>query len=120
MAGGVGDGADRDLVTVELAQGRALRFARGAPTALAHLHLGIYSFTRAALARFAALPRSAGERACDLEQLRALEGGMAIGVALLGARCYRAVNRPADVARVEELLARRGGESLKAEEGYLG
>ena len=44
-------------------------------------HIGIYAYRRAALARFVALPPSALELREKLEQLRALEAGMVIGVA---------------------------------------
>jgi 3-deoxy-manno-octulosonate cytidylyltransferase (CMP-KDO synthetase) len=99
---------DRDAVKVEIAEGRALRFDRGAIESRAplHLHLGIYGFTRDALVRFAVLPTSPGERRSDLEQLRALEHGMRIGVRLLDGPRYLAVNRPADLARAEQLLGR--------------
>jgi len=46
-------------------------------------HLGVYAFRRAALERFVALPVSELERRERLEQLRALEAGMRIDVALL-------------------------------------
>jgi 3-deoxy-manno-octulosonate cytidylyltransferase (CMP-KDO synthetase) len=106
-------GAGRDTVVVERdpRSGRALAFARAdadAP-APALVHLGIYAFTRASLARFAALPRSDAERAHDLEQLRALDHGMTIGVRVLpvSRHAYQAVNRPEDVPRVEALLTRK-------------
>jgi len=64
--------------------GRALYFTRArAPHgegALFH-HIGIYAYTRDALARFVALPPSPLERREKLEQLRALEAGMRIAVA---------------------------------------
>ncbi len=46
-------------------------------------HLGVYVFRRAAFERFIALPVSALEKRERLEQLRALEDGMRIDVALL-------------------------------------
>lgn len=75
------------------ARGRALYFSRApipvwrdgaAPRAGAYWqHLGIYAYTRAALARWTALPPSPLELAERLEQLRALEHGLSIGVARL-------------------------------------
>jgi 3-deoxy-manno-octulosonate cytidylyltransferase (CMP-KDO synthetase) len=45
-------------------------------------HIGLYAYRRAALARFVALPPSPLEQRERLEQLRALEAGMRIDVAL--------------------------------------
>jgi 3-deoxy-manno-octulosonate cytidylyltransferase (CMP-KDO synthetase) len=65
---------------------RALYFTRAtAPWgdgALYH-HIGLYAYRRAALARFVALAPSPLERREKLEQLRALEAGMRIDVALV-------------------------------------
>jgi 3-deoxy-manno-octulosonate cytidylyltransferase (CMP-KDO synthetase) len=67
-------------------QGKALYFTRAtAPTGEGPLyhHIGIYGYTRAALARFVGLKPSPLERRERLEQLRALEAGMTIAVALV-------------------------------------
>lgn len=48
-------------------------------------HIGIYAYRRAALARFVSLPPSPLEIREKLEQLRALEAGMRIGVAVVRA-----------------------------------
>jgi 3-deoxy-manno-octulosonate cytidylyltransferase (CMP-KDO synthetase) len=64
--------------------GRALYFTRAtAPSGDGPLyhHIGIYAYQRAALANFVALPPSVLEQRERLEQLRALEAGMRIGVA---------------------------------------
>lgn len=64
-------------------QGRALYFTRAtAPTGDGPLyhHIGIYGYRRAALERFVSLPPSPLEKRERLEQLRALEDGMNIGV----------------------------------------
>lgn len=66
--------------------GRALYFTRAtAPTGEGPLyhHIGIYGYRRAALERFVSLPPSPLERREKLEQLRALEAGMSIGVAVV-------------------------------------
>ena len=68
--------------------GRALYFSRSRVPAgggpLFH-HVGIYAFTRGALARFVGLPPSPLELREKLEQLRALEAGMRIAVARVDA-----------------------------------
>src|SRR5437870_4594298 len=65
--------------------GRALYFTRAtAPTGEGTLyhHIGLYAYRREALESFVALPPSALEQRERLEQLRALEAGMRIDVAL--------------------------------------
>ncbi len=66
-------------------------------------HVGIYAFRRAALARFVALPRGVLERRERLEQLRALEAGMRIDVALVDSWPF-GVDTPADLARARAIL----------------
>ncbi|HWL30850.1 MAG TPA: 3-deoxy-manno-octulosonate cytidylyltransferase [Xanthobacteraceae bacterium] len=65
---------------------RALYFTRATAPAgdgpLYH-HIGLYAYRRAALERFVGLPPSPLERRERLEQLRALEAGMRIDVALV-------------------------------------
>jgi 3-deoxy-manno-octulosonate cytidylyltransferase (CMP-KDO synthetase) len=66
---------------------RALYFTRAtAPFGEGPLyqHIGLYAYRRAALARFVALPPSLLEKREKLEQLRALEAGMRIDVAIVG------------------------------------
>ena len=67
-------------------------------------HLGIYGYQRDALLRLAALPPSPLERSESLEQLRALENGMAIRVLIVD-RASIGVDTAEDLARVEEILA---------------
>ncbi len=67
-------------------------------------HIGLYAFRRAALARFVALPPSPLEKRERLEQLRALEAGMRIDVALVDT-IPLGVDTPADLARARSLLA---------------
>jgi 3-deoxy-manno-octulosonate cytidylyltransferase (CMP-KDO synthetase) len=67
-------------------------------------HLGIYGYQREALLRLAALPPSPLERSESLEQLRALENGIAIRV-LLTERASPGVDTREDLDRVERLLA---------------
>lgn len=96
-----------DVVKVCAAGGRALWFGRGrTPGELgpALAHVGVYAFTRPALARFAALPSSPPEVRCDLEQLRALNAGMSIGVRAVRSH-HRAINTPEDLELVRRALA---------------
>jgi 3-deoxy-manno-octulosonate cytidylyltransferase (CMP-KDO synthetase) len=67
-------------------------------------HIGLYAYRRAALERFVALPPAALERRESLEQLRALEAGMRIDVALVDSAPF-GVDTPADLARVRALIA---------------
>ena len=70
-------------------------------------HIGLYAYRRLALARFVALPPSALEQRERLEQLRALEAGMRIDVALVESAA-RGVDTPADLERVRAIFAGKG------------
>jgi 3-deoxy-manno-octulosonate cytidylyltransferase (CMP-KDO synthetase) len=72
-------------------------------------HLGIYGYGREMLLRLVKYPVSPLEQAEKLEQLRALENGVEIGVVRVNYNSV-GVDVPEDVARVERLLNR--GESL--------
>ena len=67
-------------------------------------HVGLYAYRRAFLLQFVALPRTAGERALHLEQLRALENGYRIRCAVLDSYRSVSIDVPADVAAVEHRL----------------
>jgi len=71
-------------------------------------HLGIYGYRRETLLRLVTFPVSPLEAAEKLEQLRALENGIPIAVARVQHDSV-GVDVPEDVARVEALLAARGG-----------
>ena len=89
--------------------GRALYFTRAtAPTGPGPVwhHIGIYAFRRAALERFAALRPSPLERRERLEQLRALENGMTVGVRLVDAVPF-GVDTPADLEKARRILEGR-------------
>lgn len=60
-------------------------------------HVGIYAYTRAALRHWVSLPQHPLERAEQLEQLRPLVDGMAIGVGLLSARPHPGIDTEADL-----------------------
>lgn len=66
-------------------------------------HIGIYAFTRQAIDRFAALPPSPLEEREKLEQLRALENGMRIGVKLVEAVPF-GVDTPHDLEKARKIL----------------
>jgi 3-deoxy-manno-octulosonate cytidylyltransferase (CMP-KDO synthetase) len=88
---------------------RALYFTRAtAPHGEGPLyhHIGLYAYRRAALERFVRLPPSPLERRERLEQLRALEAGMRIDVALV-ASVPLGVDTPADLEIACAMLARR-------------
>jgi 3-deoxy-manno-octulosonate cytidylyltransferase (CMP-KDO synthetase) len=85
---------------------RALYFSRnlipsGAGTH--YHHIGIYAYRRDALDRFVAMPPSPLEEREKLEQLRALEAGMRIDVALVDT-VPLGVDTPDDLARARALL----------------
>lgn len=114
--------ARRDPSAVKVVRatgGRALYFSR-APIPYQHdgkpslqdlgrepflRHIGIYAYSREALARWVAMAPTPLERLEDLEQLRPLEAGLRIGVAVVGAADH-GVDTPADVARMEDALTR--------------
>jgi 3-deoxy-manno-octulosonate cytidylyltransferase (CMP-KDO synthetase) len=94
------------------AEQRALYFSRaGIPhprgTALEYLrHVGVYAFRRATLSQFVALSPGPLEVREGLEQLRALEHGIAIHVLVTAHETY-GIDTPADL----EAVARRLGTS---------
>jgi 3-deoxy-manno-octulosonate cytidylyltransferase (CMP-KDO synthetase) len=111
------EGTERDdpnvvkVIGTEIAPGhlRALYFTRAtAPTGPGPLyhHIGLYAYRRAALARFVALPPSALETRERLEQLRALEAGMRIDVALTRNVIF-GVDTAEHLEKARALLARR-------------
>lgn len=69
-------------------------------------HLGIYGYRRETLQNLVSLPPSSLEIAERLEQLRALENGIAIRVAIVE-HDSPGVDVPEDVARVEARLAKQ-------------
>ena len=73
-------------------------------------HIGIYAYRRAALERFVGLAPGVLERRESLEQLRALQAGMRIDVALVDSLPF-GVDTPADLDRARALLAPAGSPS---------
>jgi 3-deoxy-manno-octulosonate cytidylyltransferase (CMP-KDO synthetase) len=104
---------DADVVKAVIAlapgarAGRALYFSRlpapGGEGPMYH-HEGIYAFRRRALERFVSLAPGWLERREDLEQLRALEAGMRIDVALVDS-IPRGVDTPADLEGARARMA---------------
>lgn len=66
-------------------------------------HIGVYGYRRAALQKFVTLAPSPLEKREKLEQLRALEHGLRIGVAVVDT-VPLGVDTPEDLARARELL----------------
>ena len=91
--------------------GRALYFSRAAiphwrdggrpPAGLYWQHLGLYAFQRPALERWTGLKPTSLEEAERLEQLRALQHGFSIGVALLDEPAPAGIDTPDDLRRAE-------------------
>jgi 3-deoxy-manno-octulosonate cytidylyltransferase (CMP-KDO synthetase) len=96
-------------LTPERRVARALYFSRATiPTGAGeHFHhIGIYAYRRAALERFVALPPGVLEKRERLEQLRALEAGMRIDVALVDT-VPLGVDTPADLDRARAMLGEK-------------
>ena len=86
--------------------GRALYFTRApAPTGNGPMyhHIGLYTYKRHALERFVKLPISPLEQQEKLEQLRALENGMRIDVALVDTVPF-GVDTPEDLEKAKLLI----------------
>jgi 3-deoxy-manno-octulosonate cytidylyltransferase (CMP-KDO synthetase) len=70
-------------------------------------HVGLYAYRRAFLLEYVRLPRTPAEKAEGLEQLRALEHGHRIRVAVIEGWESLPVDVPEDVAAVEARLRER-------------
>jgi 3-deoxy-manno-octulosonate cytidylyltransferase (CMP-KDO synthetase) len=68
-------------------------------------HIGIYAYRAGFLRRFAAMPAGRLEQVESLEQLRALEAGHRIAVALAPEEFPPGVDTPDDLVRAEARLA---------------
>ncbi|HYB98207.1 MAG TPA: 3-deoxy-manno-octulosonate cytidylyltransferase [Candidatus Limnocylindrales bacterium] len=96
------------------ARGRALYFSRAPiphhrddPGSFrgAYRHVGIYAYRRGTLLGFAELAPTPAEQAENLEQLRALENGIVIGVVRRAAGVPIEVDTPEDLATARRMLA---------------
>jgi 3-deoxy-manno-octulosonate cytidylyltransferase (CMP-KDO synthetase) len=100
-------------LTPERRVARALYFSRATiPSGSGeHFHhIGIYAYRRTALERFVALPPGTLEKRERLEQLRALEAGMRIDVALVDT-VPLGVDTPADLERARAMLGEKQRKS---------
>jgi 3-deoxy-manno-octulosonate cytidylyltransferase (CMP-KDO synthetase) len=101
----------RDVVKVSIdPNSKALGFCRivdeNDKNQWSHQHVGLYAYSPETLQRLVKLPPSEGEKRERLEQLRALENGIAIQVLTLNFRSI-GVDTPGDVPRAERALADR-------------
>jgi 3-deoxy-manno-octulosonate cytidylyltransferase (CMP-KDO synthetase) len=85
---------------------RAVTFTRANATGPGphYHHIGLYAYRRAALARFVKLPPSINEQREKLEQLRALDAGMRIDVAVVKS-VPLGVDTPEELAKACTILA---------------
>lgn len=105
--------------TVVLSQtGRALYFSKSiiphvapstSPREPVLLHLGLYAYRPKALSAYAALGSCLLEEQEGLEQLRFLDAGLPVGVAVCPPPAWEMIelNNPTDVALIEAQMARR-------------
>jgi 3-deoxy-manno-octulosonate cytidylyltransferase (CMP-KDO synthetase) len=84
---------------------RAITFTRADATGPGphYHHIGLYAYRRAALERFVKLPPSANEKRENLEQLRALDAGMRIDVAVVKS-VPLGVDTPEELAKARQML----------------
>jgi 3-deoxy-manno-octulosonate cytidylyltransferase (CMP-KDO synthetase) len=68
-------------------------------------HIGLYAYRRAALEKFVGLPPSDNEKREKLEQLRALDAGMRIDVAIVNG-VPLGVDTPQDLEKARQMLPR--------------
>ena len=92
-------------------RGRALLFSR-APLPYGardffHQHIGIYAYRRELLLGYGRLPLSRLEAAEKLEQLRAIENGIAISMVEIGTPTL-SVDTPGDIIEIERRLRSEG------------
>ncbi len=78
-------------------------------------HVGLYAYSRDAIERWVALPPTPLEQIEKLEQLRPLEAGMRIGVAVVDG-AEHGVDTPADAQKMEERLRALGMSPLAQSE----
>ncbi|MDP1834839.1 MAG: 3-deoxy-manno-octulosonate cytidylyltransferase [Chlamydiales bacterium] len=84
------------------------------PETTYYQHYGVYAFRPDFLMRYAELPRTALQLREDLEQLKILEHGYRIKVAVIQEHDIPGVNLPEDVAKVEPFLCQRNISSSLA------
>jgi 3-deoxy-manno-octulosonate cytidylyltransferase (CMP-KDO synthetase) len=114
LAAVITDPAERDNPNVVKVSGtmiapdrvHATAFSRtpGAGPGPHYHHIGLYAYRRTALERFVKLPPSANEQRERLEQLRALDAGMRIDVAVVKS-VPLGVDTPDELAKARRMLA---------------
>ncbi len=114
LAAAIADPAERSNPNVVKVEGhtvapgrlRAVTFTRADATGAGphYHHIGLYAYRRAALERFVKLPPSVNERREKLEQLRALDAGMRIDVAVVKS-VPLGVDTPEELAKARQMLA---------------
>ena len=84
--------------------GRALYFSRSPipHNGPYYNHVGIYGFRADALEKFVKLPQSSLEKTEKLEQLRALENGMTIGLKVINKPSPISIDTPEDLERARK------------------
>ena len=108
------DLSDPNLVKVAVdALGHAIEFSRKPITVAGQKitnygHAGIYVYRKDFLIEYARLPQTSREIAESLEQLRILEHGHKIGVAIIN-KPLLSVNTPEDLALANRLFSQEGG-----------
>ncbi len=83
---------------------------RNAGHANIYRHIGLYGYRKTVLDRYMTLAPTPLEQAEGLEQLRALEHGMVVRVAVVDyrGRTHWSIDAPGDVAVAERIIAREG------------
>ncbi len=105
--------APSNVKVVTAVNGDALYFSRnmipvtqqGEIADSGQIHIGVYIYTRETLTRLMQLEQTPLEKIEKLEQLRALENGIAINVTALDDYQGLAVDTPEDLEKARELLA---------------
>lgn len=77
-------------------------------------HLGIYAYRTPFLLHYAELPMTPLQKREDLEQLKVLENGYRIAVAIVDQQEIPGVNLPEDISKVETILCQRNTSLLLA------
>ncbi len=96
---------DRRRFALYFSRSRIPALHPSSPAARGWQHAGLYAYRRSFLSRFVELARTPAEQAEGLEQLRALEHGFKIRIALVEGWNSVPIDVPQDVERVEKILA---------------
>lgn len=85
-------------------------YMRNAGSTSVYRHIGLYGYRKTGLDHYVALPPTPLEKTEGLEQLRALEHGLKVRIAIVDykGRTHGSVDSPEDVAVAEAIIAREG------------